>query len=378
MHFLKSSDIRIKSEHFQKPVNYRLALLSEFLSPVLRVFARLLVPSAASPYTWRKGLLIGSDHIGDILYRSSSLPELAKAFPNCQWHIVAPPPADQLLENNPNIAGVIRKFPRGFGAFSTLIRSHCFDVIICYGSPLLWKDLSLGVLAGIPNRVAYSFKGFSGLINHPVKINFPQPFPAYFRDIVAQLAFTKSDWSLRPLIYPNMSDEAEAENIWCRHGLGKSGSVFACFMTTRQPTGLWPSENFGHALSIIKKQTGACIALCGMAEDRALLEHVDKSFNLKCVILAGELRLRALYCFLKKTKVVLTSDSGPRHIANAAGVPVFFIRNVWFNRIEAGPYVDTETDLAPLDQHVPPERQSDIFAKIRPEAVAEKLIKVLK
>ena len=110
MHFLKSSDIRIKSEHFQKPVNYRLALLSEFLSPALRVFARLLVPSATSPYTWRKGLLIGSNHIGDILYRSSSLPELAKAFPNCQWHIVAPPPADQLLENNPNIAGVIRQF----------------------------------------------------------------------------------------------------------------------------------------------------------------------------------------------------------------------------------------------------------------------------
>ena len=75
---------------------------------------------------------------------------------------------------------------------------------------------------------------------------------------------------------------------------------------------------------------------------------------------------------------MLTSDSGPRHIANAAGVPVFFIRNLWSNRIESGPYIDTETDLAPLDEHVPPERQSDIFVKIRPEVVAERLIKELK
>jgi len=370
--------MRIQTEHFQKLINYRLAAFSEFIRLALRVFARLQTPPATSPIKWRKGLLIGSDHIGDILYRTSSLPELQKAFPNCQWYIVAQPPADQLLKNNPYITGVISQVPNSFNSFLPLIRAFCFDVIICYGSPTLWKDLALGVLAGIPNRVAYSFKGFSGWITHPLKINLPQTYPAYFRDMVAQLAGIKPNWSLRPLIYPDISDEAEAEEKWQRYGQGKIGPIIACFMTTRQPTGTWPPENFGHVLSLIKKQTNACIALCGAKEDRALLENVDKSFNLQSAILAGELKLRALYCFLKNTKAVLTTDSGPRHIANAANVPVFFIRNVWFNRIEAGPYVDTETDLAPLDQHVPPERQSDIFAKLSPEAVAEKLIKVLK
>jgi ADP-heptose:LPS heptosyltransferase len=232
-------------------------------------------------------------------------------------------------------------------------------------------------MAGIPNRVAYNFKGFSGWITHPLKINFPQPYPAYFRDIVAQLAGIKPDWSLRPLIYPDMYDETEAEDRWQEYELGKGRPVIACFMTTRQPNGFWPSDNFGRALALIKKQTGASIAVCGAAEDRQLLERVEKGFSLQSAILAGDLGLRALYCFLKKTTAVFTTDSGPRHIANAAGVPVCFLRNVWFNRIESGVYVDTETDLSPVDQYVPPERQSVIFAKITPEEVAKRVVAAL-
>ena len=63
---------------------------------------------------------------------------------------------------------------------------------------------------------------------------------------------------------------------------------------------------------------------------------------------AGSLGLRALSCFLSHFATVLTTDSGPRHIANAAGVPVVFVRNVWSNAVETGVYVDTRpTSAAP-------------------------------
>lgn len=211
-----------------------------------------------------------------------------------------------------------------------------------------------------------------------MKINYPQPYPAYFRDLVAQLAGIKPDWNLRPLIYPDSSDESDAEDLWNRHHMGEFGPVVACFMTTQQTTGLWPSEKFGCTLALIQKQTGAHIALCGSSGDRTLLEQVDKIFNLKATILPGTLTLRALYCFLKKTDAVLTSDSGPRHIANAAGVPVFFLRNILSNRIETGSYVDNETDLSPPDEYVPNKNQATVFAKILPEEVTARVVKSIK
>jgi len=137
--------------------------------------------------------------------------------------------------------------------------------------------------------------------------------------------------------------EAAASELWKRLDLSRHGRVLACFMTTRQPTGAWPAENFGKAFAILRSHFH--IVLCGAAGDRQLLSSIDRDFDLKADIMAGDLSLRALACFLRRFHAVFTTDSGPRHIANAAGVPVIFVRNVWFNAVEAGVYVDTETDL---------------------------------
>jgi ADP-heptose:LPS heptosyltransferase len=182
-------------------------------------------------------------------------------------------------------------------------------------------------------------------VTHPIPIKYPQPFAAYFRDYVASLTGQTPDWSLRPIIHASAEDEAAATGLWDALGLRKHPRVIACFMTSRQPTGIWPSSKFGETLTLLRRKTEAHILLCGAAADEALLTGVNKEFGLDADIIAGRLGIRALCCFLRRCSVVLTTDSGPRHIANAAGVPVVFVRNVWFNAVEAGAYVDTETDL---------------------------------
>ena len=65
------------------------------------------------------------------------------------------------------------------------------------------------------------------------------------------------------------------------------------------------------------------------------------------------------------------ADSGPRHLANAAGIPVFFVPNLAVGKIETGAYLDTETDLAPDFEWVPPSGQADAFARLEPARMAE-------
>ena len=335
---------------FRKPASWFAAVAVEGLAPVLRAHARVTTGPPSPPREWKKALIAGASHIGDLLYRSASLERLKAGLPQCDFHYLAAPGSSEILEGNPALEGIlpwVRSdsfldiLPEHFAA----LRAMRFDAVLCVNSSRYWPELMLALRLGVPNRVGYAHKGFSGWVTHPIAIEYPQPFAAYFRDYVAALAGQAPQWPLRPVIHANAEDEAAAAKLWEALGLQPHRRVVACFMTTRQPTGVWPTSKYGETLSALRRKSDAHIVLCGAAADKALLADVNRAFGLEANVVAGSLGIRSLYCFLRLCSVVLTADSGPRHIANAAGVPVVFVRNVWFNAVEAGVYVDTETDL---------------------------------
>jgi len=352
---------------------------TEALAPVLRMGSRWLTGSPTSPERWRKGLLIGANHIGDILYRTSSLRQLAKGFPQCTWDILAPEPASQVLEGNPAIRKIHRMEIPTYGSENfKILKREQYDVAICYDSGSYTKPLLTSVLLGIPNRVGYIHKGCSGLVTHPISINYPQPFPAYFRDLVAQLTRQEANWDLRPIVSLTEQDSRKAEALWSELKLADDLPVLACFVTTRQPTGVWPLGKFRETLELLHGSSNTQIVLCGASQDAEKLKSLQASLSFPVRINAGLLGLRALIAFLVKCHVVLSTDSGPRHLANAAGVPVVFVRNPWFSRKEAGVYCpESEYDMAPNLEFVIPKNQGAYWQNVTVEAVASKVVALL-
>jgi len=367
---------------FKKKTNWLIALAVEALAPVLRVYARARTGAASAPGTWRRALIVGDNHIGDLLYRSASLEALKAGLPGCELHYLAAPGSCGILEGNPALASLLPwqegDSPLDLSAehFEAL-RGMRFDAVLCTNCIKYWPELLLGIRLGIPNRVAYVYKGFSGWVTLPVPIRYPQAFVAYFRDYAAALAGRAPSWAPRPVIRTNAADDAEAAALWDARGLAGHARVLASFITSRQPTGVWPAEKFGETLRLAREQTGAHILLCGAASDEALLAGINRDYGLEATIIAGALSLRALCCFLRRCSAVFTADSGPRHIANAAGVPVVFVRNVWFNPVEAGPYVETETDLCPVPAAGAAQDSAALLASITPERAAEAVVKAL-
>jgi len=360
------------SKPFRKKANWLAALAVEALAPALRAYARLQTGRSCLPSLWRKALIIGDNHIGDLLYRSASLGALKVGLPDCEFHYLAAPGSSQIIEGHPALASIL-PWLRSDSPLDlapehlATLKAMRFDAALCTNCIKYWPELLLALRLGIPNRAGYVYKGFSGWVTHPMPIRFP----AYFRDYVAGLTGQPGKWSLRPVIHSTADDEAAAGELWERLGLGRHKRLIACFMTTRQPTGVWPPKNFGKALQMLRPSAG--IVLCGAADDRALLERIDREFELQAGIVAGELSLRALAFFLRRFQGVLTTDSGPRHIANAAGVPVFFFRNLRSDPVETGAYLDSETDFCPGSGWLEPERHAGILAGITPESVASVL-----
>jgi ADP-heptose:LPS heptosyltransferase len=283
---------------------------------------------------------------------------------------VAPSPASEVIAHHPAIASCAP-------SLESLVSAAPIDVAICYNSGAYWRELIQAARLGIPNRVGYVHKGFSGLVTHRISINYPQPYPFYFRDLVGQVTGRTADWAVRPVIYPGPDDEAQARRVWQEAGFNAVDPVIACFMTSRQASGVCPPEKFAEGLACLEARGSVQTVICGTAADGETLERLKAAFALQARIVAGKLSLLSLGCFLRRCAVVLCPDSGPRHLANAVGRPVVFVRNLAVGKIETGAYLESEIDAAPDSERLSPMEQAGAFALLKPEALAARVLRLL-
>jgi ADP-heptose:LPS heptosyltransferase len=374
---------RVFRPAFRTRSKYLLGVASEIGAPLLRLGASAFCGFESSPPTqWRRGLILGHNHIGDVLYRTCSLPALHAALPDCEWDYLTGPVSGQVLEGNPAIRSVLpyqmadESWSITASDFSKL-RSAKYDVVLCSNIVRYYPDVLLAVALGVKNRVGFTFKGFSGLINHPVGADFPSSYPAYFQNMVSSVTGVPPTWPLVPKIFPSSRDREQADAAWRDLALDSGNKVLACSITTRQ-AGAWPRDHYLRALEFVSEQARAEIVLFGAANERNILEDAMSRCRARCRLLPGTLNIRALAAFVGKCSAALVMDSGPRHIANAVSTPVVFGRNLTSSRVETGRYCDNEIDCAPPgDQYLSPQDVASVVNKMDPARTAQLVIEAL-
>lgn len=374
----------VSRKQFRRFHNYLLGCGSELVAPLIRLSAKALAPGAHSqPSSWRRGLILSHTRIGDVLFRTASLERLKQGLPACDWHYLTAPDSADVLSGNPflksvlplcGLDGSLHLLP---GAAKEL-RSIRFDVALCTNPEAYWQDHKVALAARIPNRVGFTHRGLSGFVTDAVPCSYPSPWAGYFRQIVAHVTGAPPDWTLIPKIYASEEDERLALVQWHNMELQANGPVIACFMTTRERSRVWPEDYYGEALKLVHKNSGAQVVLSGSKQDARVLERFAARCGFPCRVMAGELGLRGLFCFLKKCSAVLSPDSGPRHIANAAGTRVVFIRNLFCSKIETGSYCPNEIDLSPDEEFVPVHEQESCLKRVSPVVVAQTILKLLR
>ncbi|HEX2721736.1 MAG TPA: glycosyltransferase family 9 protein [Gemmatimonadaceae bacterium] len=366
------------SASFRRPANRWLGAASERLAPVLRGAARGLAGASTPPGEWRRGLILSHNHMGDVLYRTCSLPVLRSGLPGCEWSFLTSPASAEVLETNPALHEVLpwntgeNSWSLAPGSFDKL-RKRNFDVALCTNSLKYYPDLFLAAALRIPNRVAFTHKGLSGLVTYPVTIDFPGSYPSYFRSMVASVTGVDTGWPLKPRIFPDARAEEAATATWRRMNGDSKDPVVACCITTRQKIGNFPAERLLDVLAEVQSQLPIRVILFGTLHDQGTLSRAASRLGEKASYLAGDLSIPALASFLAKCRMVLTLDSGPRHLGNAAGVPVFFARNMSYSQAEAGAYCATETDICPPGEYLTDEEIAVIAQQMSPRVIADEL-----
>lgn len=368
---------------FSSRAKYVLAVASEVASPLLRAgVAVAQLGSPTAPASWRRGLILSHTHIGDVLYRTCSLDALTAGLPECSWDFLTSPGTAEVLAGNPSIADVVplQESEDSWGLRADAVRelaARGYDVVLCTNTVRHYADFVTALRLRAPNRIGIAGKGLTSVLSLAVETPMPQPYPAYFREMVAAVTGVAPSWELRPRIFPDARDSGAAADAWNALALNAAVPVVACTLTTRQPHGEWPSDLFVEALEIAAAGRPLQIVFCGSGDDAPKLNAAAARCAVPAGVLAGTLRVRAFAAFLRRCAALLAMDSGPRHIANAVGTPVVFARNLSYSRAEAGAYCATEVDIAPPDERVPPARLGPVLARVGPRDVADALLRVL-
>ena len=331
----------INRESFRSTRAYFLAIFIDSLTFwIFRPLRFMLYRSDQSVENFRSGLIHSWTHIGDLLCLSPSVEELIASTPNIRWHILTNNSTNGLFKEvsiipintvpitanskwpNLKLALALRKFK-----FDVVLSGHT-TTAIPYASNFV---LMLTMLFLKPRRLyAHSFKGFGVLANYSVRTSRPVCMGEYFAILVADLCGRKMGWSIQPRNRLCTAEQKLAKNLLAKYNIDEKSTVVLVFPTAVTFAFYWPDDVLIYFVRRLQEVEGITVLLCSGKEDFERFDAVARSCGRNVYPLSG-VAIPTILALLAECSLVVTPDSGGRHMGNAANCPVIYIKNPIMN-----------------------------------------------
>jgi lipopolysaccharide heptosyltransferase I len=283
----------------------------------------------------RKVLLIKTSSLGDIIHFLPCLRPIHDLYPDAKISMLIQKEYAGLLRNNADIDRFFFYEPLSAGNMSSLqnavkliksLRREQFDVVIDY--QWLMRTSMIAFLSGAPERIGLqNWKEPSHLFyTRKVYVNH-EHIHAVERNIhLAEALGARIEKVEFPLTIDS-SAQASVHNL-----LGDTVDYILLIPASRWKTKNWPEQHFA---SLINKLNMTCV-LTGGKGDRAIIDRI-KAASTSAIDLCGKTDLQQLTALIAGAKAVVSSDSGPMHIAAALDVPLVALFGPT-NPVKTGPY----------------------------------------
>ncbi|WP_428940561.1 lipopolysaccharide heptosyltransferase II [Fontivita pretiosa] len=230
------------------------------------------------------------------------------------------------------------KAKAGKGQFFDLaarLRARKFDLAILL--PNSFRSALVCKMAGINRIVGYERDGRGFLLTDkllPVKDRgkfLPTPIVKSYMGLVQYLGWTERD--LRLELFVTDGERRQAEEILDRAGLDRelrrpaaAGLAPLILLNPGAQYGsakCWLPEYFAQLADRLIDELGATVMISSTARERPIVDAISRNMRHAAVDLArAGLTLGALKEIVRRCDLMVTNDTGPRHIAAAFDVPV--------------------------------------------------------
>jgi heptosyltransferase-1 len=290
-------------------------------------------------------LIVKLSAIGDVIHTLPSLTALRRCYPESDITWVVEETAADLLADHPDLDRVIvsgRKrwideLKRGRIAgplkemlsFFRELRSRRYDLVVDFHG--LFKSAVIVLLSGGKRKLGYdSLQELSGLFyNEKIPEDMGKHAVDRYLDFVRHIAGKSGEHCIPPVPEFKIAlGEKEKQRVaalldehtemWPQD---KSGPRFiAVNPVAFWETKLWRDERFAELCDRIREELGIGVVLTG--GEAAPLERIAQKIRTPAVNFGGRTTLRELACLYRQAALLVTTDSGPMHLAAAVGTPV--------------------------------------------------------
>jgi len=278
-------------------------------------------------------LIVKLSAIGDVIHTLPSLAELRRLYPDDHITWVVEEAAAGLIEGHPYLnkvlisrrkswikyfkSGKISRLSREIRSFIKELRERPYDLVIDFHG--LLKSALIVLFAGGKRKLGYdSLQELSGLFyNEKIPEDMNKHAVDRYRDLLRYLG-AKTEPA--EFIFPPDSDaEAKVELLLRKNDLADKKFI-AVNPVAYWETKLWDNEKFARLAEMIKKQLDVEVVFTG--SEKQAIEKITAQISTKAVNLAGKTTLPELASLYRRAELLITTDSGPMHLAAALGKPV--------------------------------------------------------
>lgn len=268
--------------------------------------------------------------LGDIVMATPALARLRDALPHARITALVPPGMDMVLADLPSLDAVVTvrgKGPAGPWRSAAAIRRASRHAVILL--PNSFRSALAARLAGPPVRIGTPRDGRSLLLSHVVRVPpAPGPVPAVRQyDQIVATAIGRPPIELdgpdrvrlRPHLVASASDHAAR-----RAALGDRAEHPRLVLVPggNRDDKRWPVERFAAVARSLRASHGLLPIVSGSPGERPLCATLAAAIGDPVVDLAATGgSLAAVMGAIAGAHLVITNDTGPRHLAAGLGTP---------------------------------------------------------
>lgn len=269
-------------------------------------------------------LIFNVNWLGDVLFSTATIRNIRYQNPGAFIACIIPSRCYQVLKDNPNLDEIIifdeKDRHRGLFAkigFIRQLKDKKFDIVY-----LMHRSMSRALicfLAGIPQRIGYNTKNRGFLLTQKIKpVNMDDLHRIdFYLNIILKAGIKAEDRYTEFIVSP--ADEKYIDELFKKAGINNPGLLVGVNPGGNWLPKRWPKEYWSDLCGRLADELSAKVIITGSQADRALVEEIIQHSRRKPISVCGELDLKQLGALFKSLDIFISADSGPLHIANAAG-----------------------------------------------------------
>lgn len=277
-----------------------------------------------------KILIIKLSSIGDVIHTLPCLYALRSAYPSAKIDWIVEEEASNILVSHPflNEVFVIKKrgwfkdFKKTYNIAKS-IKALDYDMVLDFQGLLksgVWVFLSNG-----KRRIGFDKSGELSylFLNEKLPLYNPDKHAVdRYLDIVAYLGLKHE--KVRFPIFVSESEKKKVSGLLKTNGIWEGTPFIVINPMARWETKLWDIKKFANLCNEIMDRLSCKVVIVSASSGKEIQEITFLTDN-RVIDLTGKTTLKELSYLMSLSKMVITVDSGPMHIAAAMGVPVIAI-----------------------------------------------------